>query len=563
VPRAEPVPSRTLRKARFGLPLALFAIPAAAQEPFFLPPAAAPGTPPSLSAPGMPQAPDAPEVRLGQFFGFPYGGPTPGGDPLAPAWRLSASAGLSVRATDNASQSSRNREGDVITTVDAGLRAFGTSPLVSGGLFYTPSYSFSANGTTEDRFRHRFAGNLRGTIVPERVFLDLRGSANYLPITGGFLDGTTLTPGQDNTAQSASFSATPYIQQRFGSAATGLLGYTYTFSRTDGATRSLAPGEAPFFRGGRNWSDTAFAALRTGEDFGRIAAEARGSFTNYGGDGALDGSHRNLYILETRYALVRGFAVLLEGGYEDAEYRGTNPVEINEFVWGAGFRWDPDPDTTVTARYQRRFGFDAPSLDARVRLGPRTVFFARYSDRISSTALSQNDLLSEARVNEFGDLVDSGTGAPSVRQNEGLLAQQNGLFRVRRGDASVTQTFFRDSVTLRYSREERQPFSADPGTRQFEQNTDSVSLLWSRALDEATTLSLLGSVGLLSTPTVSSDTTTYRFRATLRHRLSETLFGSLAYEFTNRETSLNQGGSTLNPNDRVQNAVIGTLRKTF
>lgn len=567
--RAEPRPARwrplALCAALGSVPAQVIAQPAA-------PAPAAPAAPAAVaqpSVPGMPDPPGSPTVRLGQFFGFPFGGAAQQfGDPQDPSWRFGASAGLSVRATDNSSGNRGNnrsgsREGDVITTASAGLTAIGTGPRLAGSLSYSPSYSYFANDTGDARLRHRFAGNLLGTVVPDRVFLDVRGSANYLPISGGFLDGGTPSSGSDNTAQSASFSVTPYVQQRFGSLASGLVGYTYNFSRIDGTTQSLAPGQLPFFRDGENFSHTGFAALRTGEDFGRLAGEARVNATEYGGDGALDGSHRYLYILETRYALFRGFAVLLEGGYEDTEFKGNPGYQVNEAVWGFGARWDPDPDTSITVRYQRRFGFDSPSVDARWQAGPRTVVFGRYSDTVSSTSLDQSDLLNQTRVNEFGEFVDLTTGAPRPQLNDGLQTTQTGLFRLRRGEVSVSQTFLRDVVSLRYSRTERRPLSADPGTVQFEQKSDTVGLSWSRALDPVTALTLSGSVGIVETPQRNTEDTSYLFRASLSRQFSPTLNGSLAYEFTNRDTSLNVANPTLGVNDRPQNAVIASVRKSF
>jgi uncharacterized protein (PEP-CTERM system associated) len=516
-------------------------------------------------APGMPDPPSAPAVRVGQFFAFPFAGaPQQFGDPQDPAWRFGASAGLSVRATDNSSGNrQRSRDGDVITTADATFTAVGTGPRLAGSLSYSPAYSYFANGTGDNGFRHRFAGNLLATAVPERVFIDLRGSANHLPISGGFLDGGSLVTGTDNTAQNASFSISPYVQQRFGTLATGIVGYTYNYSRTDGTTQAVAPGQLPFFRDGENWSHTGFAALRTGEEFGRLGAEASVNATNYGGDGALDGSHRYVYVLATRYSLFRGFALLLEGGYEDTAFKGTPGYEVNEAIWGVGARWDPDPDTTITARYQRRFGFDSPSLDARWQIGPRTVVFGRYAETVSSNTLSQSDLLSQTRVNEFGQFVDLSTGAPRPQTGEGLLTTQSGLFRTRRGDASISQGFLRDTLTLRYSREERRPLSADPGTAQFEQQSDTLGASWSRALDPVTVLTVTGSVGLVETPALNSEDTSYFFGATIGRQLSPTLRASLGYEFTNRDTSVNTANPTLRVNDRPQNAVVASVRKSF
>jgi uncharacterized protein (PEP-CTERM system associated) len=545
--------------------LAGIAAPGLAQTPS-TPVAPAPiAAAPQAVAPGMPDPPSSPAVRVGQFFAFPFGGASQQfGDPQDPAWRFGASAGLSVRATDNVNSGrSGSREGDVVTTASGSFSAVGNGPRLGGALFYTPSYSYFANGTADDRWRHQFAGNLVATVVPDRFFIDMRGSANYLPISGGFIDGNTLTAGQDNTAQTAAFTVSPYVQQRFGTLASAIAGYTYTYSRIDGTTQALAPGQLPFFQEGESWSHTGFGALRTGEDFGRLAAEGSVSATTFGGTGAIDGSHRYIYLLSTRYSVLRGVAVLLEGGYEDSEYKGTPGYRVDEAIWGFGLRWDPDPDTTITVRYQRRFGFDSPAVDARWQVAPRTTIFGRYAETVASNTLDQSNLLSETRVNEFGQFVDTTTGATRPETSGGLLTSQSGLFRRRRGDASISQTFLRDVVTLRVSYEERRPLSADPGTTQFEQESRSVGLSWSRAVDPLTVLTVSGSVGLVDTPSLGTDDPSYFFTAGLRRQLSPTLSASIAYEFTNRDTSLNSTNPTLGVNDDPQNAIIATIRKSF
>ncbi|MBY0338169.1 MAG: TIGR03016 family PEP-CTERM system-associated outer membrane protein [Acetobacteraceae bacterium] len=534
-----------------------------ASQPPALPPLAAPGDLP----PGVPSSPTAPEVRLGRFFDVPFDGARPANPGEAgPSRPYEIIPTLTARlfATDNAFPGSSRGRADFVTSIIPSLTVTADSARIVGRATYSPTAVFHANSSGQNRVDHRFLGAGTISIVPGSVFLDLRGTASVVPIGGGLTSDLPETFPRRDTAQNFVASASPYWIHRFGSLATSILGYSFTYATRQGDTARLSPGALPFFRPSEFTAHTGFAALRTGEDFGRLAVEARVRGTLFEGTGTLDNAHRALGIVETRYAVTRNVQVLAEGGYEDIAFNGTPRFRVSEPVWGVGVRLDPGPNTTIIARYRRRDGFNSPQLNARVGLGARTILFARYEDRLQTQLVQTADLLETVSFDELGNPVDSRTGAPVPEiGGSGLLTQQNGLFRTRRGDASLTYFLDRDTFTLTFRHEQRRVVALDPGTAAFSQESNSAGLIWTRALSDQTSASAQFQYGRFSTPGIARDSDGYTFRATLRHRFNETLVGSIQYQLTNRSTSLAPFATQLNPSGSLQNALIATLTKRF
>lgn len=519
---------------------------------------------------GIASFPGEAPVRLGGFFGFPYGGEDPvplGGTAPARSWTVVPSLGVQVMATDNVFPGSRSKQSDVVTSLMPQLVLQADTARVQGRLSYAPTLRYYLSHSGEERIDHTFNGSALTTIVPGSVFLDLRGSAAVLPVSGGFADedGSSLSRG--NRSQTASFQATPYYIQRFGGLATSLVGYTYQYGTQSGRSASLTPGGQPFFTPQDFSSHTGFAAVRTGEDFGRLALEARVNGTTYDGSGVLDGAYRTRGVLETRYAFDRIITGILEGGYEDQKYGGVPPVRISGPVWAIGVQLTPGPDTLVTVRYRRQDGFDSPSVEARVALGARTVLFGGYSDRLSTTLQNNADLLSTTSVDALGNPIDTRTGAPTRDfANSTLMTAQSGLFRIKRGFAAVSQSWERDTLSLNLTREERVPVAVAVNTVAFQQETDSVGVSWARSLTPFTTFAASAQYGWIKSSTSGTlgetEGNTYTVRASLAHSFNPTLVGSLQYLLTNRSTEFTSTGAGFG-NDSVRNAVTATLRKTF
>jgi len=525
-----------------------------------------PGAVPGGAAGGAPTLPGEAPVRLGGFFESPYGGPVPlGGTAPARSWIVQPSIGVSLLATDNAFQgSSGERQADLVTSISPGILVLGDTARLQTRFRYVPSLQLYASSPDQDRIDHRFNGSALATLLPGAVYLDLRASAAALPITGNRTAADEATLSRDDRAQTFNLSLSPYYIQRYGGLATSLVGYAFQYADQGGRAASLTPGGAPFFTPQDFLSHTGFASVRTGEDFGPLAVEARLTGTTYSGGGVLDGAHRALGIVETRYAFSRVIAGLVEVGYEDQAYGGVPPVRISEAVWGVGARVDLGPRSVVFARYQHRNGYDAPRIDARVGLGARTTLFASYSDELTTFARLGADLLTQTTVDRLGNPVDARTGAPGRDVSAGgLLSAQNGLFRSRRAILRLAQVWDRDAVSVDLSREERIPVAIQAGTIAFRQESLSVGASWSHALSLLTGFTASARYGRTRSDGAGPEGNTYAVRATLVHRFTETLTGSLQYLLTNRSTDLVAPGDRQDRGSALQNALIATLRKSF
>ena len=176
--------------------------------------------------------------------------------------------------------------------------------------------------------------------------------------------------------------------------------------------------------------------VRSGEDFGRLALQARVDGTKYVGNGIYDDSHRFITALETRYAILRSVALLGEIGYENQEYSGTSPFSISDAIWSVGLRLTPGPDSIVVIKYGRQNGFNSFYLNAGTALGGRTNLFATYRETLATTLTQAQDLLATTTVDALGNPVDSQSGAPVVLINP-FLGLSDALYRIRVGTVSL------------------------------------------------------------------------------------------------------------------------------
>ena len=516
----------------------------------------------------VPSSPSRADVRVGGFLDDSLAGlgPTPSSTDPRPAYQLQPSLTTRVLATDNYRLASRDTKGEVTTSLIPSLTGTADTARIQGRFNYTPSLNFYANGTQSTRLDHRFLGTGTVTLIPGSFFVDVRANGSLSPIAQGLNDVTTVTQPREGLSRNYSASVSPYYLQRFGTLATAIVGYSGQYSVRQSSTLRLNNTSGPIVAGSDDLlTHTGYAALRTGEEFGRLIAEARVRGTAFtGGSSVTNGAHRYLGLVETRYAFTRTLSGIAEVGYENQRFGGTRPFRVDGPVWGVGFKLEPGPNTTITVRYRRRDGYDSPTLDARVGLGPRLVFFGRYLDQVTTSLRQTSDLLNSVTLDELGNPVDSRTGAPTPElSGSGILSPQNGLYRSRRGSASLTQFFAVDSVTLQYSHDQRSPLSVAQGQVAFSQNSDSVTAIWQRPLSLATRLNASVGYSWNRSGTFGSRSETLNGRVGLTHQLSRQFFISLQYQFTQRSSSVAGSAGILAPTNATQNTAIASLTARF
>lgn len=552
------MPARTCRVLAVAVGLApVLASPALAQLELPTPGTSSPG-PVFTPRPGEPgfgrtPLPDAP-VRPGTL-GFPYGATAA---PAEPGQGLTITPSLTLQQSynDNIAGTAKNHIFDYITTIIPGLLLNVDTPRLQGTLNYAPSIQFYARNSDQNRVDQQFNGRLLGTLLPDTLFLDVRGASAVSTLTGGFGPNQEFSTTRDDRLTTTSFSVSPYLVQRFGGLATAEVGYVFQAVNEDAASQQQRiNNQAVNFNSQDFTSNEVYFSARTGEDFGRFAFIARASLLEYDGTGALDGAYRNIATLEGRYAFTPMIAALAEIGYQDQRYNSTPRIEINEPIWSVGVRLAPAPEDVVVARYGRRDGFNSFSLDANVGIGVRTRLFAKYEERISTSAQRAADLLSSTTVDALGNPVDALTGAPVGQPFAGsAFTAQSGVLKVKSATATLSQIYERDTFTLALSNEERTPIATTSGSTAQTQTARFGTFSWAHGLGPRTSTINTVQYGLTE-GSVSGDTTQLSLSTTLVHQLTESLAGTISYR-------LNSSGSN-SDNRVIQNVILAGLRQTF
>ncbi len=506
--------------------------------------------------------PRASALRVGGL-GFPIAA-----DPMIitdRAWTIRPAIAVDLIATDNAFLTSRNRESDLIVSVSPSVSVAAQTSRLTGGFNYRPTFSYYTSTPGQERLDHFLNGQALVTLQPDWLFLDMRANSNVSSLSGGLPTGATAATARANRLQTTSVQISPYVQFRIPQIGTAQVGYSFQYvdqsaggngfggGGTTGSSLAGAIGGTPFLASGDFIAHEGFAVVSTGDEFGRLSITGRLSAVEYVGDDVFDGAYRRSGVMQSSYAITRGFAALLDLGYEQQHYGGTRPFDVDGPIWAVGFRVT-GPETSITAKYGRQDGFESFSLDSSVPIGGRTRFAARYEERLTTTSQLAAQQLQRAQFDQAGNQVDPVTGIPLVPTfADNLLTQQAGLQRMRMATAAITQSWDRDTITLSLTRDEREPVNADP--RNFSQEGITGGLTWVRLLTPDLTGSLFGQYGRTETSGRGSSST-YSAGASLSRDFGQGLSGTMQYRYTNRGDYLGTGSAT-------QNMLLVGLRKDF
>lgn len=462
------------------------------------------------------------------------------------------SIGADVLATNRLSGTGQGPRREIVTTIAPSLEVAADTLRLSGYLRYTPGLRFY--GTNWNGVDQVGDGRVLAALFPGLFYLDVRGAASVVPTRAGQIPGSGQAIARDSTAQTYTAQVTPFLVQRFGTAASVQVGYSFQYARQNAADISQPglDGSAANYTGHRG-----FAVLRSGEDFGRLALQARVDGTWYVGDGIYDGARYFVTALEARYAILRTVAVFGEVGYEKQRLAGTNPLNINGPIGSVGVRLTPTPDSIVIARFGRQNGFNSFSLNAGVDLGARTSLFATYREALS-TPLSQSlDLLGASVSDTRGDLVDSQSGAPVVLIDS-FLGLSDTLYRTRLGTASLRYSWPRDVFTLSGTYQSRDPVSSSSAAvTPFSSRGAYATFSWTHEFSPRTTGGATLQYGRLSSSQAGrGNEDIYAAAATISHELTDKLTGGLQVAVS-RDTTSDANQS------ETQFAVRAGLRRSF
>jgi uncharacterized protein (PEP-CTERM system associated) len=493
-----------------------------------------------------------------------------------PAFLVNASLGVDAGVTDNALRVERPRRADVFTVISPNLRVSGDTSRLKVNLNYAPLASVYAQNPSQTRFDQYGNGTALATLVPEAVFLDLRGSVTQQSRTGGYgQTRNTLALNRNDQVQTAAFSVTPYAEHRFGGLGTARLGYSLarTIESGYGSQNNLNTTQALVFNNGFGaignlTTQRERASFVTGENLGRVNDTVVLEAVQYSGVAAYRGAHRNQATNDIGYAVTRTVTALAGFGYQDLRFNGVPGVRISEPIWSVGGRLTPNPDSSITITYGRRDGFNAAAVDGAYSPTARTRVFVRYATGLTTDAEEQQNLLATTNVGPTGLLVDSVTGAP-VSSSSGAFGTQNGLYRLRRFSITGLLLLNRDSVSVSLEQDDRQSINTVPagigGTAAPTTASNSGiigTLAWEHELSPALSSSASLSYGvddngnLVGTGSSGSQRTVQTSLA-LNYVFTETLTGSARYLFTDRSGGGRTGQANIGSNAGLNAGLFG------
>ena len=507
-------------------------------------------------------------------------------------WVIVPSIGVDVGLTDNARRASSPREVDAFTQISPGVFVSGDTARVRANLSYTPIAELYASTPSQNRLDHYLNAGAQVTVVPNVFFVDLRGNVSQQSRTGGFgqsafAQGTPSAFDRDDQVQTASVQVTPSLVQRFGGFGTAQLLYSLSYTtqsdRSDnrrfvpplgsnfnstGSANNFNGQNQVFFPQGSLLTHREQATFATGENFGRIRNLALLEGVQFDGGGIYRGAYRNQASIDNAFAINRSVAVLGLIGYQDLKYNTIPPYRVNGILWNAGVRLTgADPENFLEARYGRKDGFDAQSLDASYAPTARIRLFARYSTGVTTDAEDQQNRLSSTSVDAFGGSVDAITGAP-VASTGGFFGTQNNLFRLRRASITGVYVLTRDSISVSVVNEDRSPVSNAVaansainssllGVQNDTSNGTYGTISWQRDIRPDLRSNVALQYGTRSSDLgVNSSEQTLSASIGATYQISETLTSRATYVF-NQRSGAGQG------REFYENFLLVGLRKSF
>ena len=486
-----------------------------------------------------------------------------GSTPAERAFTLQPAIGMRELLTDNVYEARSPRVADLVTSILPELFLSGRTPLAQANVSYAPDIQLYARTAQQDQVVQQFNGQAELTVVPQTLFLSLRGTGDQQSTIGSYGAGGLPYYGEQNRTDVVALQASPYLQHRFGGDGTLQAGYVFNYSSQTNSTGGT-PGEplgfpfSPDLGNSVTRSHEGYASFTTGENLGRFTDTARLDVTHYdgSGDSVLNRAHRSTAIDDFGYGLNREVALLGSVGYEDIAYSGLPPIRIRDAVWNAGIRLTPNQTSSLTAKYGHRDGFDSLTLASSYAVTARLRVFAIYSEGLTSGQEEIQDNLDQSSVDQFGNTVSTATGAPTLVSDQ-LLSLQNDLYRVQRFSISAVSTYARDIFALTVEQENRNEIASASSAPGYSDRGTSADLSWSHELTPNLTLTTTLRYADTRTETLPIS----RYRTTgldlvTGYAIGPSLTATFSYLF--RDVTADAAGQS-----SLQNAVLIGLRQSF
>jgi uncharacterized protein (PEP-CTERM system associated) len=501
-----------------------------------------------------------------------------------PPWIFSPSIGVDVGVTDNAREIQSPRVADFFTVISPQLLVSGDTANIVANLSYTPQFTVYAKNSALDQAYQSFNGQTVAEIVPNVLFLNLRGS-----ISQGSETGVTQVQTQpyntQNSVQTISYEVSPRISHAIGSWGTATVSYAYDQSLQSTLGNQIpynttTTGQSAYGNVGNLSTNTETANFTTGENLNHFNISTTATASQYTGDQAGNTGHSEDVNVELTYAVTRKVNLLSGIGYQVIKYGsslGTNNGYDNAGVtYNVGVTYTPNPDSSITLRYGRQDGSTNISFDAEFAPTARTRLVARYTNGVTTNLQQAQNQLNNTSVSSNGTLIDNATGAPVLNSSTGT---QNSVYRDNDFSATLAYVLDRDSFSVSAGYDVRTTLTASStllnngvvpaGTTT---NSTYISLGWQHDLSPDMNFSANGQYGLTTNTGAligsgNQNTSTLSITGILTKQFSKTLSGSVRYTYTSQVggqyVQASSIASGVNTGTYSQNVFLVGLRKSF
>lgn len=396
----------------------------------------------------------------------------PTGLPGPQGWTFTPGLTIEESWTDHLQGLGGSGNSAFITTLTPSLLINGQTSRSNTIIIYNPSLFYYSNNGSQNRINQNLNAVSQLTLVPELLFLDLRGFANTLPVTSGYGPSGTVALTRQAETQNMSFSVHPYLRERFGDLGALELGGTLSLSsqNTQGYGATGLPLAGTSGSGQTLLSQQEYLSVTSGPDLGRTSVALSASASQSTGSGGINNSNRAETTLTLGYAVAHGVVLLASLGYDSIHYDGTTtygpggtePYNQSGINWSGGLRWQPNPDSSIVMTYGHRYGASAAGLDATYAPTARTRIYARYSQGIASGLEQLLTAMNESTLDPLGNpIAVNGTPLQIASSFYGI---QDYLARV--SNASLTAVLLQDrnAFSASFSYQERQPLATGTST---------------------------------------------------------------------------------------------------
>jgi uncharacterized protein (PEP-CTERM system associated) len=491
-------------------------------------------------------------------------------NPNAPAVLIQPTATIGVRLSDNLFYAATPRTAGAELSLIPGISISADTPRFTGvlsgngqGNLYVPSGNSSNGGGNQNQLSGNLYGQGTGTIVPDRLFVDLNSyitRASALPGLG-FVSPSLLSTNQQT--QVSSNTVSPYLRQsfdglldtelryRFG--ATNFGGNTTITSTTSPLTSNLASGILN--------EGTLTAA--SGRDFERALSRLTVDVSSFNSNSTSQNEQVNAFD-DIEYRFTPNIAAIGRAGYQNIRYPFAPEATFAGPTWLAGGRLGSAAGYGfVSLEYGRVDGVYGFTGAANYQVTPTITVQANLSQGISSPAQTFQTSLANSSLSPNGSIVDPYTGLPTAFYNPGL-GLTNNVYRQHLYNFGVTDQIRLNSYSI-YAYYANQQSLTPPITAP----TDSIgaNFTWTRAIRPD--LSGSASVGYsrttnvvtINTSTPVNNTSNVTTNVGVNYLFARALSGSIVYTFSYQPN----GGVIVNgrPGDIVVNSLQLYLTKAF